>query len=60
MSSEKNGGRWRFQCDVCPGALDTNIRDFHEAFAMAKGEGWIAFQRDGMWFHKCNGCRGVQ
>jgi hypothetical protein len=58
MSSEKNGGRWRFQCDDCPEAIDTNQSDFNDALAEAKAEGFVAYNQGGMWFHKCGGCKG--
>jgi hypothetical protein len=58
MSSEKNGGRWRFQCDACPEAIDTNCSDFHEALGVAKSEGFVAYQQGGMWFHACENCKG--
>lgn len=57
MSTEKNGGRYSFQCDSCPEAVVTNCTDFHEAFSEAKAEGFIAFNRGGIWFHKCAGCK---
>jgi hypothetical protein len=57
MSSEKNGGRWTFQCDECPEAVVTQCSDFKEALAEAKGEGFVAYSRDGMWFHACASCK---
>lgn len=60
MSSENNGGRWRFQCDRCPEAIDTDRADWNEAFAEAKAEGFVAFRRDGMWFHYCRSCKESQ
>jgi hypothetical protein len=57
MSSEKNGGRWTFQCDTCPEAVVTNLSDFNEALAEAKGEGFVAFNRGGIWFHACADCK---
>lgn len=57
MSAEKNGGVWRFQCDSCPEAVSTNQADFHDGLAEAKADGFIAFNRGGMWFHKCAECR---
>jgi hypothetical protein len=58
MSAEKNGGRLAFQCDSCPQAISTNETDFHAALGEAKAEGFIAFNRSGMWFHKCADCKG--
>lgn len=56
MSSEKVGGRWRFQCDQCPEAVDTASGDFNEALAEAKSEGFRPYTLAGEWFHACADC----
>lgn len=58
MSAEQNGSVWSFRCDGCPEVVNTNERDFHAALSEAKSEGFIAFNRAGIWFHKCRDCKG--
>jgi hypothetical protein len=56
VSSERVGGRWRFQCDNCTEAVDTASGNFNEALAEAKAEGYRAYMLSGEWFHRCDGC----
>lgn len=57
MSSERIHGLHSFACDTCPEFIETQARDFSEALAAAKGEGWVAYNVDGVWCHACPGCK---
>lgn len=61
MSNEIIKGEVVFSCDGedCDEYLETGERDFGEANAARKAEGWTAFQVDGVWEHRCPSCKGA-
>jgi hypothetical protein len=60
MSSERIGGVHSFQCDSCSEYLETDERDFNTALSIAKGDGWVAYNLSGEWFHACPACKEVR
>lgn len=58
MSHEAIRGLHRFSCDTCGQAIESSAREFNEALAEAKSDGWKAYSLGGMWFHACSeSCR---
>jgi hypothetical protein len=47
-----------FECDGCGDTFDAGTSDFDDAYHAAKQEGWVAFNNDGDWEHRCEDCKG--
>lgn len=56
MTIERIKGAVAFTCDLqgCHEGLETGERDFADANAQAKAEGWVFAQRHGDWKHFCS------
>jgi hypothetical protein len=49
-----------FSCDECPETIETNERDFGDAWSYAQAAGWRAHRNaDGEWEHQCQNCAEV-
>ena len=61
MASETRGQLIAFICDECGEEFEISTHDWKAAWAAAKQDGWRCFQDDegeGIWSHRCPGCRG--
>lgn len=56
MSVDRQYGRVIFICDDCGESYEASSRDFTEAWAEAKDEGWTVTHahRDAPWVHWCH------
>ncbi len=44
------------ECDACGKSLGTDTKDFEEARAIMKQNGWIARKFGDVWQHRCESC----
>lgn len=56
---DRQKGLLVFECDSCGETLDTEKRDFDDARAVLKREGWRTTTPDDgeTWEHSCPGCK---
>lgn len=47
-------GQIVFECDACGDTLDTDTREFDEANALRREEGWLAEKVGRDWVHFCS------
>jgi hypothetical protein len=52
----QKGGFIQVECDSCDEVLDTKTRDFDDARAMMKREGWFTRRIADVWLHGCGKC----
>lgn len=53
---DRQHGNIVVECDACSEVLETETRDFDEARAVMKREGWSAREFGGVWQHGCDRC----
>lgn len=53
MIDRQNGGIILVECDSCNEVLDTGTKDFSEATAAMRREGWKARKIADEWLHGC-------
>ena len=56
MIDRQNGNIIHVECDSCDEVLDTRTKDFDEARAMMKREGWHRRRIAEVWLHGCGKC----
>lgn len=54
MSIDRQYGRVIFICDDCGEAFEASSRDFQEALAEMKEEGWTITKKGDDWIHWCH------
>lgn len=59
MTMDRQKGQIVFMCDECDTIIETVTRDFDEARAYLRANGWQAHTEDGeTWTHTCESCGG--
>lgn len=53
---DRQHGKVVFECDSCDEVLETGVRDFQVAWAMASDEGWTSRKHGDVWLHGCPNC----
>lgn len=56
MIDRQKAGLILVECDSCPEVLETETRDFTEARAVMKREGWKVGKIANEWLHGCPRC----
>lgn len=57
MAIDRYHGEIIFECDRCHDTTETSERDFSEAMATMKAEGWVARKVGQEWRHYCQQCK---
>jgi len=57
MTLAKDGSTFYAECDFCGDCSDTDEPEFMSALDHIKKRGWLVFQLNGEWHHKCSVCR---
>ncbi|MES2671596.1 MAG: hypothetical protein V4673_14425 [Pseudomonadota bacterium] len=55
---DRQHGTIQFQCDRCLAVLETDTKEFADASAAAKRDGWTFMKLGKDWLHKCGACKG--
>ena len=53
---DRQHGALIFECDTCSETYEPETKDFNEAWAKAKGDGWRATRVGDIWTHSCPQC----
>jgi len=53
---DRQHGRYVFECDSCDEVLDVHTKDWEEAKATMRRDGWHARLIADVWLHGCPNC----